>query len=134
MGSGRGLSSDKNPIIQICVTHFCIIGIISACHNCSCFPNGSLSVYLPELLRGAVKAVVDYIQSGYRSFSYRQECDVKRYMNSQPDKEEAAGTVLKASLPFLKSDECEKVKGQLSYIVQDMKEERQQSRDRGFHM
>ena len=134
MGSGRGLSSDKNPIIQICVTHFCIIGIISACHNCSYFPNGSLSVYLLELLRGAVKAVVDYIQSGYRSFSYRQECDVKRYMNSQPNKEEAAGTVLKASLPFLKSDECEKVKGQLSYIVQDMKEERQQSRDRGFHM
>ena len=127
------MSSDKNPIIQICVTHFCIIGIISACHNCSCFPNGSLSVYLPELLRGAVKAVVDYIQSGYRSFSYRQECDVKRYMNSQPDKEEAAGTVLKASLPFLKSDENERVKGQLSYIVQDMKEERQQSQGRGFH-
>ena len=68
------------------------------------------------------------------SFSYRQECDVKRYMNSQSNKEEAAGTVLKASLPFLKSDECEKVKGQLSYIVQDMKEERQQSRSRGFHM
>ena len=44
-------------------------------------------------------------------------------MYSQPDKEEAAGTVLKASLPFLKSDECERVKGQLSYIVQDMKEE-----------
>ena len=109
MGSGRGLSSDKNPIIQICVTHFCIIGIISACHNCSCFPNGSLSVYLPELLRGAVKAVVDYIQSGYRSFSYRQEGDVKRYINSQPDKEEAAGTVYNASLPFLKSDECERV-------------------------
>jgi hypothetical protein len=55
-------------------------------------------------------------------------------MNSQPDKEEAAGTVLKASLPFLKSDECERAKGQLSYIVQDMKEERQQSRSRGFHM
>ena len=89
---------------------------------------------LSELLRGAVKAVVDYIQSGYRSFSYRQECDVRRYMNSQPDKEEAAGTVLKASLPFLKSDECDRVKGQLSYIVQDMKEERQQSRSRGFHM
>ena len=134
MGSGRGLSSDKNPIIQICVTHFCIIGIISACHNCSCFPNGSLSVYLPELLRGAVKAVVDYIQSGYRSFSYRQECDVRRYMNSQPDKDEAANTVLNASRPFLKSDECERVKGQLSYIVQDMKEERQQGRSRGFHM
>jgi hypothetical protein len=128
------LSSDKNPIIQICVTHFCIIGIISACHNCSCFPNGSLSVYLPELLRGAVKAVVDYIQSGYRSFTYRQECDVKRYMNSQPDKDEAADTVLNASLPFLKSDEHERVKGQLSYIVQDMKEERQQSLSRRYHM
>ena len=60
---------------------------------------------LSELLRGAVKAVVDYIQSGYRSFSYRQECDVKRYMNSQPDKEEAADNVLNASLPFLKSDQ-----------------------------
>ena len=31
-------------------------------------------------------------------------------------------------------DECEKVKGQLSYIGQDMKEERQQSRSRGFHL
>ena len=89
---------------------------------------------LSELLRGAVKAVVDYVQSGYRNFTYRQECDVKRYMNSLPDKEEAAGTVLKASLPFLKSDECEKVKGQLSYIVQDMKEEHQKSQNRGFHM
>jgi hypothetical protein len=89
---------------------------------------------LSELLRAAVRAVFDYIQDGYRSFSYRQECDVKRYMNSQSDKEEAAGTVFKASLPFLKPDECEKVKGQLSYIVQDMKEERQQSRSRGFHM
>ena len=89
---------------------------------------------LSELLRAAVKAVLDYVQDGYRSFSYSQECDVKRYMNSQPDKEEAADTVLKASLPILKSNECEKVKGQLSYIVQDMKEERQQSRNRGFHM
>ena len=89
---------------------------------------------LSDLLRGAVKAVIDYIQSGYRSFTYRQECDVKRYMNSQPDKEEAAGTVLNASLPFLKSDEHERVKGQLSYIVQDMKEEQQQSRGRGFSM
>ena len=89
---------------------------------------------LSELLRGAVKAVIDYIQSGYRSFSYRQECDVKRYMNSQPDKEKAAGTVLNASLPFLRSDEYERVKGQLSYIVQDMKEECQQNRGRGFHM
>ena len=89
---------------------------------------------LSELLRGAVKAVVDYIQSGYRSFSYRQERDVKRYMNSQPDKENAASTVLNASLPFLKSNECERVKGQLSYIVQDMKEERQQNLSRRYHM
>jgi hypothetical protein len=89
---------------------------------------------LSELLRGAVKAVLDYVQSGYRSFSSSQEGDVKRYMNGQPDKDVAADTVLNASLPFLKSDECEKVKGQLSYIVQDMKEERQQSRSRGFHM
>jgi hypothetical protein len=55
-------------------------------------------------------------------------------MNSQPDKEEAADTVLNASLPFLKSNECEKVKGQLSYIVQDMKEEHQQNQNRGYHM
>jgi hypothetical protein len=89
---------------------------------------------LSELLRAAVRAVLDYVQDGYRSFSYRQECDVKRYINSQPDKEAAAGTVLNASLPFLKSDECEKVKGQLSYIVQDMKEERQQSQSRGIHI
>ena len=34
-------------------------------------------------------------------------------------------------LPFLKADECERVKGQLSDIAQDMKEERQQSRSRG---
>ena len=89
---------------------------------------------LSELLRGAVKAVLDYVQSGYRSFSSGQEGDVKRYMNGHPDKDVAADTVLNASLPFLKSDECEKVKGQLSYIVQDMKEERQQGRSRGFHM
>ena len=134
MGSGRGLSSDKNPIIQICVTHFCVIGIISACHNCSCFPNSYLSVYLSELLRGAVRAVIDYVQSGYRSFTFRQEGDIKRYMNGQPDKEKAAGTVLNASLPFLKSNECERVKGQLSYIVQDMKEERQQNQSCGFRL
>ena len=89
---------------------------------------------LSELLRGAVKAVIDYVQSGYRSFTFRQECDVKRYMNSQLDKEEAADNVLNASLPFLKSDECERVKGQLSYIVQDMKEEHLQSQGRGYHM
>lgn len=55
-------------------------------------------------------------------------------MNSQPDKEEAAGTVLKASLLFLKYEECERVKGQLSYIVQDMKEERQQNHNCRFHV
>ena len=87
-----------------------------------------------ELLRGAVRAVIDYIQSGYRSFSYRQEGDIKRYMNGQSDKEEAAGTVYNASLPFLKADECERVKGQLSDIAKGMKEDRQQSRSRGFHM
>ena len=89
---------------------------------------------LSELLRDAVRAVIDFVQSSTRSFTYRQEGDVKRYMNSQPDKEKAAGTVLNASLPFLKSDECERVKGQLSYIVQDMKEEHQQNRSRGFHL
>ena len=68
-----------------------------------------------------------------RSFTYRLEGDTKRYMNGQPDKEKAADTVLNASLPFLKSDECERVKGQLSSIVQDMKEEQQQTRSRGFH-
>ena len=89
---------------------------------------------LSELLRDAVRAVIDFVQSSTRSFTYRQEGDVRRYMNSQPDKEKAAGTVLNASLPFLKSDECERVKGQLSYIVQDIKEERQQGRNRGYHM
>ena len=88
---------------------------------------------LSKLLRGAVKAVINYVQSGYRSLSYRQDCDVRRYMNGQPDKDGAADTVLNASRPFLKSDECERVKGQLPYIVQDMKEEQQQSRSRGFH-
>jgi hypothetical protein len=89
---------------------------------------------LSELLRGAVKAVIDYVQAGYRSFSYRQDCDVRRYMNGQTDKDEAANTVLNASRPFLKANECERVKGQLYYIVQDMKEERQQTRSRGVHM
>ena len=88
---------------------------------------------LSELLRGAVNAVIDYVQSGYRSFSARQEGDVKRYMNGQPDKDKAADEVLNASRPFLKADESERVKGQLSYIVQDMKEEQQQSQSRGFH-
>ena len=74
------------------------------------------------------------LRLAHRSFTYRQEWDVKRYMNSLADKEDASGTVYNASQPFLKSDECERVKGQLSYIVQDMKEERQQNQSRGFHM
>ena len=89
---------------------------------------------LSELLRGAVRAVIDYVQSGYRNFTYRQEGDVKHYINSQLDKEKAAGTVLNASLPFLKSDVCERVKGQLSDVVQGMKEDCQQSRRRGFRL
>ena len=59
---------------------------------------------------------------------------LKRYMNGQSDKEEAADTVYNASLLFLKADECERVKGQLSYVVQVINEERQQIRGRGFHM
>jgi hypothetical protein len=54
-------------------------------------------------------------------------------MNCQPDKDKAADEVLNASRPFLKADESERVKGQLSYIAQDMKEEHQQNRSRGFH-
>ena len=53
-------------------------------------------------------------------------------MNSQPDKAEAAGTVYNVSLPFLKVDECERVKGQLSDIAQDTKEERQQAESVDF--
>lgn len=75
-----------------------------------------------DCLRSAVKAVIDYVQSGYRSFTYRPKCDVKRYVISQSDKGEATGMVLKSSLPFLKSDECERLRGQLSYIVLYMKE------------
>ena len=78
-------------------------------------------------------AVIDYVH-GYRSFSYRQEGDIKRYVNGQPNKDEAANTVLKASLPFLKSGESERVKGQLSDIIQGMKEKQQQNQSRGFHM
>ena len=89
---------------------------------------------LSDLLRGAVKAVIDYVQSGYRSFTYRQECEVRCYMNGQPDKDKAADEVLNASRPFLKANESERVKGQLNYTVQEMKEERQQGRSRGFHM
>lgn len=55
-------------------------------------------------------------------------------MNSLPDKEEAAGTVLNASLPFLKADECVRVKGQLADIAQDMKEGLRQNQRRRFHM
>ena len=89
---------------------------------------------LSGLLRDAVKAVIDYVQAGYRSFSYRQDCDVRRYMNGQPDKDKAADEVFNASRPFLKADESVRVKGQLSYIVQDMKEEHQQTRSRGLHI
>lgn len=89
---------------------------------------------LSGLLRSAVKAVIDYVQSGYRSFTYRQKCDVKRYMNSQPDKAETAGTVLNSSLSFLKSVECERVRGQLSYIVQYMKEKSQHPQILRFHI
>ena len=85
-------------------------------------------------MRGVVKAVIDYVQSGYRSFNARQEDDVKRYMNGQPDKDKAADEVFNASRPFLKADESERVKGQLSYTVKDLKEERQQRGSRGFHM
>ena len=66
-----------------------------------------------------------------RSFTYRLEGDIKRYMNSQPDKDEAAGIVLNASLPFLKSDEYERVKGNLFDIALDMKKERQQGHSYG---
>ena len=62
--------------------------------------------------------VIDYVQSRYRSFSYRQEGDIKRYISGQPDKEEAADTVYNALLPFLKVDECERVKGQLADVDQ----------------
>ena len=58
----------------------------------------------------------------------------KRYMNGQPDKEKAAGTVYNASLPFLKVDECERVKGQLADIAQDMKEGLRQNQRCRFHM
>ena len=55
-------------------------------------------------------------------------------MNGQLDKEEAAGTVYNASLPFLKADECERVKGQLSDIAKGMKEDCLQTRNRNIHM
>jgi len=55
-------------------------------------------------------------------------------MNGQLDKEEAADTVLNASLPFLKSDEHERVKGQLSDIAKGMKEDCLQTRNRNIHM
>ena len=83
---------------------------------------------------GHWEVVEEFVESGSRSFTYRQEGDIKRYMNGQSDKEEAAGTVYKASLPFLKADECERVKGQLSDIAKDMKEERQQTRSLGLSL
>ena len=78
--------------------------------------------------------MLDYVQSGYRSFSYRQECDIRRYMNGQLDKEEVASTVYNATLPFLKADECERVKGQLSDIAKGMKEDCLQTRNHNIHM
>lgn len=63
-----------------------------------------------------------------------QEGDIKRYMNSQPDKDEAADNVYNALLPFLKGDECERVKDQLSDIAQDMRGEHLQKRNRGVHL
>jgi len=38
-------------------------------------------------------------------------------MNGQFNKEETAGTVYNASLPFLKSDECECIKGHVYLCV-----------------
>lgn len=52
-------------------------------------------------------------------------------MNNLTNKEEAAGNVLNASLPFLKSDEYERVKGNLFDIALDMKKERQQGHSYG---
>ena len=37
------------------------------------------------------------LRLAHRSFTYRQECDVKRYMKSLADQENAAGIVLNAS-------------------------------------
>ena len=65
---------------------------------------------------------------------FRQEGDIKRYINGQPDKEKVAGTVYNASLPFLKVDECERAKGQLADIAQDMKEGLRQNQRRRFYM
>ncbi len=73
-------------------------------------------------------------KQGIINFMFRQEGDIKRYINGQPDKEKAAGTVYNASLPFLKVDECERVKGQLADIAQDMKEGLRQNQRRRFYM
>ena len=74
------------------------------------------------------------LRLAHRTFTYRQDYDVRHYMNGQTDKEEAAGIVLKALLPFLKADECVRVKGQISDIAKNMKEEHQQNQSRGFHI
>ena len=43
--------------------------------------------------------------------------------------------VYRIEIPYVPTlQECEKVKGQLNYIVQDMKEECQQTRSRGLHV
>lgn len=90
--------------------------------------------HLSELLRKAVLAVVNYVHARHPSFSYRQEGEVKRYLNSQTDKKQGAQTILAYSLPFLNADDCKKVQHQLDCVVEDMTEEQQQSRSRGFHL
>ena len=82
-------------------------------------PNDNEDVHLPAkldtpLARQVFQKALEVNDSGSRSFTFRQEGDIKRYMNGHSDKEEAAGTVYKASLPFLKVDECERMKGKLS--------------------
>ena len=44
-------------------------------------------------------------------------------MNSEPDKEPSVGLVFNTSLPFLKSDEYDRIKVHLSDLVQNLKEE-----------
>ncbi len=58
---------------------------------------------------------------------------IRLLIGLETDTDETAGTVFNASLPFLKADECERVKGNLFDIALDMKEERKQRQSRGFH-
>ena len=50
------------------------------------------------------------------------------------DKDKATDEVFNASRSFLKADESERVNGQLSYMVQDMNEERQHGQSQEFHI